>query len=705
MEATFEAFQLGKYRITARLGQGGFGTVYRAQDTSLGREVALKILHPQLTLPDFLQAFKQEASLAASLNHPNIVTVYELDELEGRVFLAMEYLSGGSLESHILERPYPYSEALPIFLQACAGMEELHQRGLIHRDIKPANILFNSRGTAVITDFGLAKSVMLSSASSLLGGAGTPFYKAPEIWEGDVPAGPPADVYSLGCVLYEMLMGRILFSGKTPEQVLTRHLVRGPDLAGFPPSGSPDALRAILEKALARDPQARYPTAGAFAAGLTGLQTSAETAEKARAEEEARRKLEADLRAKIEAELQQEAEEKARKQREADAADEAERTRQKEAYRQEMEEKARQREAADKKAKEEAALPALVKKEQDRQEAERRQETEAHSRPPEVFVEHGERGPRHKSVWPVILGGAVILLLCIAGVILVPRWVNQGKTRAQAQPTATQGVQPTAAPAAAQNPTAVQVAVDPSKCTKIGQTRTNEKDGMVMLCVPAGEFIMGSVNGPKDEQPTRPVYLDAYWIARTEITNAMYGKCVDSGGCTLPQQTRSSTRDDYYYNPNFAGYPVIFVTWKQASDYCRWAGVSLPTEAQWEKAARGSGGQDYPWGYDAVDSQRANYGGIIGDTVRADANPKSASPYGVLNMAGNVFEWVQDWYSETYYTGLAARNPTGPENGLQRVVRGGSWSSAPEDVRAANRYGVNPAVSYNSYGFRTVYKP
>jgi WD40 repeat protein len=263
---------LGKYELQEAIGQGGFGTVYRAEDTSLGREVAVKILHPQLTLPDFLTSFRKEASLVAGIHHPNIVTVYELGETDGRVFLVMEYLNGGSLESRILKGPFTFEAARPVFTQICAGLEDLHRQGWIHRDIKPANILFNRRGEAVITDFGLAKSVLASSASSLLGGAGTPFYKAPEIWDGEIP-GPPADVYSLGCVLYEMLTGQVLFSGKTPEQVLTRHLVRGADLTGFSPLGAPEGLRAVLEKALTRDPQERYPSAGVFGRAVEQLET------------------------------------------------------------------------------------------------------------------------------------------------------------------------------------------------------------------------------------------------------------------------------------------------------------------------------------------------------------------------------------------------------------------------------------------------
>ncbi len=219
----------------------------------------------------------------------------------------------------------------------------------------------------------------------------------------------------------------------------------------------------------------------------------------------------------------------------------------------------------------------------------------------------------------------------------------------------------------------------------IGSTRIRKEDGMTMVYVPAGEFEMGSdKDWWSDEQPAHRVYLDEYWIDRTEVTNEQYESCVAAGSCTEPMRLDSySRRDSYYGNRLYADYPVIYVDWNQAAAYCVWAGGRLPTEAEWEKAARGTDGRIYPWG-DTIDKTRANYNGNVGDTTSVGSYPAGASPYGALDMAGNVFEWVSDWYVEDYYDISPEQNPSGPEMGESRMPRGGSWYS--EDYESWSTY-------------------
>jgi formylglycine-generating enzyme required for sulfatase activity len=234
----------------------------------------------------------------------------------------------------------------------------------------------------------------------------------------------------------------------------------------------------------------------------------------------------------------------------------------------------------------------------------------------------------------------------------------------------------------------------------IGSTKVSKKDGMVMVFVPAGEFMMGSNNGDSDEIPVHQVYLDAFWIDQTEVTNAMYAKCVSDSGCTPPLSSRSSSRNSYYGNSEFNDYPVVYVNWNQANAYCEWAGRSLPTEAQWEKAARGTDGRTYPWG-EGINCDNANYvsgGSCVGDTSKVRSYESGKSPYGAYDMAGNVWEWVNDWYSETYYQSSPSSNPTGPVSGKYRMFRGGSWLS--NDVRSANRGLVPPEFFVEDFGFR-----
>ena len=227
-----------------------------------------------------------------------------------------------------------------------------------------------------------------------------------------------------------------------------------------------------------------------------------------------------------------------------------------------------------------------------------------------------------------------------------------------------------------------------------------------MVCVPAGEFWMGAAQGDgqaeDDERPGRMVFLDAYWIDRFEVTNSQYQACVNANGCSSPGASGSMTRGSYYGNPSFANYPVIYVDWYQANAYCEWAGERLPSEAQWEKAARGTDGRIYPWGNEAPNSSLANSKGAVGDTLSADSNPNGKSPYGAYNMAGNVWEWVVDWHSASYYQSSPANNPTGPASGSHRVIRGGSWSFGDWNLRASNRGMDSSSGRYDNLGFRCI---
>jgi formylglycine-generating enzyme required for sulfatase activity/tRNA A-37 threonylcarbamoyl transferase component Bud32 len=236
--------------------------------------------------------------------------------------------------------------------------------------------------------------------------------------------------------------------------------------------------------------------------------------------------------------------------------------------------------------------------------------------------------------------------------------------------------------------------------------RVSSKDGMVMVYMPAGEFMMGSDNGDADEKPQHTVSLDAYWIDQTEVTNSMYAKCVTDGECELPTATQSSTRSNYYDDTQYADYPVINVDWSQANAYCGWAGRQLPTEAEWEKAARSTDGRTYPWG-EGIDCSLANYRGknsendfCIGDTQVVGSYPQGASMYGALDLAGNVWEWVADWYSETYYIGAPSENPQGLASGQYRVLRGGSLYDVSRDLRSSDRSWSIPGYRSGNVGFR-----
>lgn len=218
-----------------------------------------------------------------------------------------------------------------------------------------------------------------------------------------------------------------------------------------------------------------------------------------------------------------------------------------------------------------------------------------------------------------------------------------------------------------------------------------------MVLVPAGTFQMGCApehNGGfpcKGDNALHTIYVDAFQIDRTEVTNAQYAACVAAGACTVPAFIDTPTRPKYFGNPDYTNYPVTYVDWNQSVAYCTWAGKRLPTEAEWEKAARGAEDtRAYPWGDQNPDCELANYNrppkGCVGDTAAVGSHPAGASPYGIQDMAGNVWEFVSDWYAPDYYGVSPDKNPTGPSKGTFRSLRGGPWDGdSDRNLLVANR--------------------
>ena len=224
-----------------------------------------------------------------------------------------------------------------------------------------------------------------------------------------------------------------------------------------------------------------------------------------------------------------------------------------------------------------------------------------------------------------------------------------------------------------------------------GDTQERSADGMIMVYVPAGEFEMGSPDGRDDELPVHTVALAGFWIDGTEVTNAQYRRCDEAGECEpLPVDQTDFAN---YANEVYDGHAAWAVTWEQATTYCAWAGGRLPTEAEWECAARGPDGFTYPWGDTDPNATLLNYDGIAGDAKPPGSYPAGATWCGAQDMAGNVMEWVSDWYSDDYYANASLANPTGPSSGTRRVLRGGwPWSKAFA-VRGSSRLASPPDAS------------
>ena len=325
------------------------------------------------------------------------------------------------------------------------------------------------------------------------------------------------------------------------------------------------------------------------------------------------------------------------------------------------------------------------------------------------------------------MGGIILFYFIgenIQGQISYEKWMATETALASAPITA---LEPTKAPGVNSQPTKAPEVTEemlmatepPPDCTQQGQTWLSPNIDMELVCIPAGEFLMGSnrdvdIKAADDELPQRTVYLDAYWIDRTEVSNVQYSLCMSWGGCTPPHNFGSYERENYFWDNQYANYPVVYIDWNQAKTYCEWVMERLPTEAEWEKAARGEDGRTYPWGNASPAADLLNFAdsntsfdwtdktvndGYM-DTSPRGNYPDGASPYSVLDMAGNVFEWVADWYGVDYYSIAPDQNPSGPESGQARVLRGGSWGDDQSNVRSTVRGWRLPDDPDNFIGFR-----
>ncbi len=247
---------------------------------------------------------------------------------------------------------------------------------------------------------------------------------------------------------------------------------------------------------------------------------------------------------------------------------------------------------------------------------------------------------------------------------------------------------------------------DPSELPK---TFTG-KDGAPMMLIPAGEFLMGTAlsnrDGGRDEYPERRIYLDAFYMDTFEITNGRYLEFVKATGHRIPEHTRDKTLTLWRGNsvPDiFKDHPVVNVDWSDADAYCRWAGKRLPTEAEWEKAARGTTGRRFPWGNAEPTRTLANYLNQWRNGAGLEpvgSHPQGASQEGVQDLEGNVWEWVADWYDAHYYEKGPNRNPKGPTAGTRKVIRGSGWESEAPLLRSAHRLNSDPLNRNHSLGLR-----
>jgi formylglycine-generating enzyme required for sulfatase activity len=625
---------VGRYLILEQLGLGGMAIVYKAYDTRLERDVALKVIRvgeiPESQREKLMKRFEREAKEQAKFTHPNIVRVHDYGEYEGSPYLVIEYLAGGTLKAKT-GRQMPYSEVARILITIADALAYAHKRNVLHRDVKPSNIMITEEGKPMLGDFGIAK-ILETEGTALTGtgmGIGTPEYMAPEQWRGE-PV-PQTDIYALGVVFYELVTGRKPYTADTPTAIalmqamepLPRPSELVPDL--------PEKVEKVLFKALALKPEDRYESMAEFRQVLEELSW----------EEQASGVVEAQVIPEVPKE------------------------------------------------------PKLTAMPVQESLLDSEPETSDDLAAVSVRVREGKRVSR---LW-IGLGLLVIALVIAGGIVFLIFGDELAAFQATNTPTVTMV------------PTQAQT-LEPT--LGIGSAWERERDGVEMVYIPAGDFKMGS-EYEENEGPVHTVYLDAYWIDTYEVTNALFVVFLnemgnqDEGGVTWLDTENEFVRihqseEGWSTDSGYEDHPVFAVSWYGAAAYCAWAGGRLPTEAEWEKAAMGGlTSPMYPWGGEKPTctlgaENGAQYRDCGGQTV--EVGIFAPNGYGVFDMAGNVWEWVADWYDSHYYTSSPTANPLGPSSGDERVLRGGSCDNHYHGVRVSTRNYFTPDVQINILGFR-----
>lgn len=694
---------IGPYEILEKIGQGGMAEVYKGRHNELQRLVAIKFLGSHLEDDEQLtQRFKREARAIAALRHPNIVMVHDFGVSIHGHYMVMEYIEGADLRCEMNRRsaakqPYTPEEILTIVAQIASALDYAHARGVIHRDVKPGNIFVNPHGQAILGDFGLVMLRDRISQMTLGSAFGTPEYIAPEQAMDSRAAVPQSDIYALGGIVYELVTGQLPFEADSPLSLALKHVSEEPVPPRHYNPALPPEVEVVILRALAKTPAERYPTAQAFVDALRHAwkHTAAPVTGAVNKPDES---IPPPPRPQV---LE---------------------TGQLSMPRPPISQPAPPAPAYD--------IPTMPSQGAGASVA---APTERKQRLPwggiallllVILIGAGYAGFRAglfaspaptatptltppPSPTPTAVPSTATLTPAPTATE-VPIIIASTSDTATPDATATATLAPTATPTPAPTATATPAPTatpppTPTPTLAPGQALTRTVDGMVMRFVPAGAFLMGASESDKEarghEKPQHEVTLSAFWIDQTEVSTDQYKLCVAAGACDAPY-TRTA-----YDNPANGNHPMVLISWEEAAAYCQWVGqqtgwdTHLPTEAQWEKAASWDPATNskrlYPWGEELDDTLVA----IGGRTVTVGSYSNGASAYGALNMAGNVWEWVNDWYDDEYYkTKDLPPDPPGPENGQNRVLRGGSfdsWGKNDRELRSTHREIGAPASVTN----------
>ncbi len=748
----------GRYRILERIGEGGMGSAWLAEDEDLRRRVVVKTPRAEVLLDrGFRARFEREVRSLLGLDHPHVTKVLDAGTDASMPFLVLPWLAGGSLEDRLASAGgrLALADVLTWIGDIARALDFIHSRGFVHRDVKPGNVLFDDQGNAFLGDFGIARAAEGPDGGLTQTGAliGSPRYMAPEVAAGRA-AQPESDQYALATVAYVALAGVPPHDASAPLAIVAQKtMLPARSLRDAAPDLAPGVVTSIM-RGLEREPSARHPTCTAFTDALAaaarerpaatsgpphaGMDTTVlSTPEPRRSRARlaglglialvaltlAGLKIAALLRHEASPPAVQPAAETAPASvaaRSLSPPPEEPTIRppdtvpveppaeqppaEGETVSVDTETVDHSPAAAD--GSVEAAPPAAVA-------AAPVATAPAATAPIPAATAPARREPPTPTA-PVPTAPTASAPTPTAPVATAPVPTSPVPTAPRpSAPVATAPVptapRPTAPVPTAPVPSAPVAASSaplppPPRLVREGRTArghevaTRGVDGARVILVPAGSFRRGSPAAP-DEQPVTDVSVSSFWLDETEVTWRQYRTYMTAHGIRMWKSPSWNPAEDH---------PIVNLDWEQASAYCAFVGGRLPTEAEWEFAARGPASRQFPWGEEWRDgmANSADPSDGFPQTAPVGSFRGGAGPFGHLDLAGNVTEWVADWYDPAGYPATGGRDPRGPASGTHRVLRGGGFNVADHGaLRGANRAHASPDKILANIGFRCAMDP